>query len=611
MSLQDCTNRLSRKGGTVFFYGNGLIALLAFLIRFAVSYQLAENDPAVTVPSVITDMKTYLDLADQILKGKFPETFYYQPFYYAVFLPLCRFISTSALFPAFLQSLLGASTVYLTGKAARLLAGKTAGLCGAALCCFSLIHIYFTPYARLEVLQGFWITLLFYLLLRLRKKSSCLRWGIWGMILGCSILTRGNTILFLLPAGMVFFTLRKKLPRKQRALSVASLLLGMILLQMPFSIYNSVKTGHLCGPSTAGGAVLAFGNNPEGAPAGLELPYPKTYELWLSKEKECSIPQRMFQWFCREPGAFLEQQFQKGMLFWDSMDHPNNITEENARKSSLIRSLHFLPTGIILALALAGIFTSLYRKRYRYSRSIHLWLTFTLLYALSISLFYILARFRLPAIGLLCMGGGVFLGEFFRKSNTFTIRVRLLLLCGVSSFFVYGFNPLYAVAYEPFMARTFRPYGVQTEFDSSPWQWQTAPARTLKFRMICDHSSILRGGWSGIGSQFKVQKIFRIPEEIRLLDQALLVLPSPGRGGVAVLSVNGIHTAVPVQNGMLKIQIPVRREGENVCVDLEITDARGDWSCVLDTRRDYGRTRINGKEVPGELAAFLVVSVAP
>ena len=100
MSLQDCTNRLSRKGGTVFFYGNGLIALLAFLIRFAVSYQLAENDPAVTVPSVITDMKTYLDLADQILKGKFPETFYYQPFYYAVFLPLCRFISTSALFPA-------------------------------------------------------------------------------------------------------------------------------------------------------------------------------------------------------------------------------------------------------------------------------------------------------------------------------------------------------------------------------------------------------------------------------------------------------------------------------------------------------------------------------
>ena len=611
MSFQDFTNRLSRKGGTVFFYGNGLIALLAFLIRFAVSYQLAEADPAVTAPPVITDMKTYLDLADQILQGKFPETFYYQPFYYAVFLPLCRFISTSALFLAFLQSLLGAATVYLTGKAARSLAGTTAGLCGAALCCFSLIHIYYTPYALLEILQGFWITLLFYLLLRLRKRSSFLRWGIWGVILGCSILTRGNTLLFLIPAGMVFFSLRKKLSGKKWSFSLLGLLLGMILLQMPFSIYNSVKTGRICGPSTAGGAVLAFGNNPEGAPAGLELPYPKTYELWLSKEKECSIPQRMFQWFCREPGAFLEQQFQKGMLFWDSMDYPNNITEENARKSSLIRSLRFLPTGILLALALAGIFTSLFRKRYRWNRSIHLWLTFTLLYAMSIALFYILARFRLPATGLLCMGGGIFLGEFFRRHTTFTIRVRLLLLGGIAAFLVYGFNPLYAVAYEPLAARTFRPYGVQTEFDSSPWQWQKAPGHALKFRMVCDHSSILRGGWTGIGNQFKVRKIFRIPEQIRILDQALLVLPSPGRGGVAVLSVNGVYTAVPVQNGMIKLQIPVRNEGGEICVDMELTEARGDWSCVLDTRRDYGRTRINGEKVPGELAAFLILSIAP
>ncbi|MBO5723965.1 MAG: glycosyltransferase family 39 protein [Lentisphaeria bacterium] len=611
MSVQDFASRLSRKGGTVFFYGNILIALLAFCIRFAVSYQLAQSDPAVTNPSVITDMRTYLELADQILKGKFPETFYYQPFYYAVFLPLCRMISTGALFLAFCQSLLGAATVYLTGECGRLLAGKKGGLCSALLCCFAFIHVYFTPYALLEVLQGFWITLLFYLLLRLRKEPSYLRWGIWGFLLGCSILTRGNTLLFLIPAFMALFSLRKKFPRKRVVFCGGILILGMVLPQAPFAIYNTVKTGHLCGPSTAGGAVLAFGNNPEGAPAGLELPYPKTYELWLSKEKECSVPQRMLQWFCREPGAFLEQQFQKVMFFWDSMDYPNNVTEENARKSSLVRSLRFLPSGVILALALAGLLSILYRKRLRCSRRIRLFSAFVVLYFLSIALFYILARFRLPAIGLLCMAGAIFLGELFRKSNSFTIRVRLLLLGGIAVFMVYGFCPLYSVAYEPLMARVFRPCGVQTGFESSPWQWQTAPPQTKKFLMVCDHSSILRGGWSGIGAPFKVQKTFAVPEDLKILPQALLVLPAPGKGGIAVLSVNGIYTAVQVQNGMIKVSVPVQNVGGKVKVDLEVTESRGEWSCVLDTRRDYARTVINGKEVPGEFAAFLVLAVAP
>ena len=68
------SSRSSRKGGTVFPY-LPLIALGAFVIRFAVSWELIRHDPTTVSPSSITDMKTYLDLADGILKGVFPKNF--------------------------------------------------------------------------------------------------------------------------------------------------------------------------------------------------------------------------------------------------------------------------------------------------------------------------------------------------------------------------------------------------------------------------------------------------------------------------------------------------------------------------------------------------------
>ena len=595
------SDRSSRKGGTVFPY-LPLIALAAFAVRFAVSWELIRNDPAVAAPSPITDMKTYLDLADNILRGIFPHNFYYQPFYYAVFLPLCRL--AGEVWPlALVQSALGGLSVWLAGLCAQLIAGRKAGIFAALLAAFCAISIYFTPYALMETLQAFWIVLLAFLALRLRKNPDNKKlWIVTGLALGCSILTRGNTWCFL---PVLLWIAGREFNWKNFALRSALLLAFTLLPQVPFAAYNTVRNGRLCGPSTAGGAVLAFGNNPEGAPAGLEIPYPKTYELWLSKEKEISIPRRMWQWFREEPAAFLEQQFQKVMLFWDAADYPNNITEANAQKSSLMRTLHFLPTGVLLALGLAGVLCGFYQGYFRRRTGFLILTAFIVLYALSISAFYILARFRVPVLPLIAAAGGVFLTRLLRRLS-FGIRVRLIGLGALALFLVYGFMTLYAAAYEPLIASAIRPYGVQTRFETSPYEWPDQPGGP--YRLIADHSSVLRGGWLGAGQNFTAVKRFRLQDTPRG-NRALLVLPVFGEDGAVTLTVNGEQQRIVVKDRQICAEVPCRIENGEAVLEITLSGPAGEWTCAVDARRDYGRTVFDGKPVAHELVAFLIVPI--
>lgn len=595
-------NRSSRKGGTVFPY-LPLIALGAFLVRFIVSWQLIRNDPAVTAPSPITDMKTYLDLADGILRGDFPKNFYYQPFYYAVFLPLCRIFGGVWLL-ALAQSLLGGISVYLAGLCARFCGGRKAGIFGALLAGCCAISIYFTPYALLEVLQGFWIVLLLYLTLLLLHKITLPLLVSAGLVLGCSILTRGNCWCFL---PVLLYAVFRRHDWKNFLMRAGLLLALVLALQLPFAAYNTWRNGHLSGPSTAGGAVLAFGNTPEGAPAGLEIPYPKTYELWLSREKEIPIPRRMWEWFKAEPAAFLEQQFEKCMLFWDAVDYPNNITEYNAQKSPIMRTVRFLPTAVLLFLGLAGLFGLLCRKYPVRKRSFLVLAAFILLYALSISAFYILARFRVPILPLLAASGGVFLSAVFRKNLLFGSRVRLIASGAAAVFIVYGFMPLYSYAYEPLVMTAVRPYGVQTEFETCPYEWPGQPGGP--YLLITDHASSLKGGWNGIGNNFSAVKTF-LSKQTPRGGRALLVLPVFGESGSAALTVNGERQMVRTGKNQICAEVPFRLENGRILLDITLSEAQGEWTCAMDLRRDYGRTFLNGKPVPGELAAFLILPVS-
>ena len=173
------------------------ITIIALIIRAIICVQLF-NAPDVQTPNVQTDMATYLTMAKDILKGNWPDHYDYQPFYYTVFLPFClSIVSSSTALVMVMQTLLGSLAVWLVGLGTAQLYGRKAGLIAAVLLALARFHAFYTPFLLFEVLNSFWLALLFWLLVRSWKRNTWLLWMLSAVVLSCAALTRGNALLFL------------------------------------------------------------------------------------------------------------------------------------------------------------------------------------------------------------------------------------------------------------------------------------------------------------------------------------------------------------------------------------------------------------------------------
>ena len=583
----------------------GILTLLGMLLRLIVSYQLLKNDSFAFAPPGITDIATYHKLSDEICRGKFPEFFYYQPFYYTVFLPLAKLLTGSRLWgPALFQILCGGGIIWFGGLTAAMLKGRRAGLFAGFLAAFSLVLTVYTPYVLLEIQQCFYFTLLAYFTIRLTKKDCVWHWCGTGLVLSTAILSRGNALCFLPALILAFVYARKRFqyPVKKLLLRLGIFLLCMILPQMPFIIKNTTHFGTLTGPSSAGPAVLALGNNPEAPPGGLDLVYPRGYDIWIDSR---SVPGKIIHWFLDTPFDFLEFQCRKFLLFWDHSEIPNNISiSHSISKSSLLTHLPLIPTGIILVLAIASFF--IFLRRSFQQIPLLVFLLFPLLYALATAAFYILARFRVPAVGLLCIQGGlllpVFIAEWKKKDyrRLLFYRITPLLLATV---IVYTAYESYAYAYEPVFMRILRPSGVCLE--------DVKQKRTIVF----DHGPQLPLGWEllPLKNGMEIRKQFIPPTqnkannvelELRFAvfqtctfqcrindgEEIPISLAGPEPGKSAVMRNTRIPVGQPAADGIYRIRIESGLpSGEQEAAGL-----------FMDLRRNYGRTGVDGKVFPGE-----------
>ena len=88
------------------------ISALAVVLRLGVAWEFAAINGgwnSVFHPSSATDLATYMRLGAEVAEGKFHGVFYYQPFYYAVFLPLIRLVCGASVWAVIVvQSLLDA-----------------------------------------------------------------------------------------------------------------------------------------------------------------------------------------------------------------------------------------------------------------------------------------------------------------------------------------------------------------------------------------------------------------------------------------------------------------------------------------------------------------------
>ena len=465
---------LRRRNVKTFYLPLALLTLTAVVLRIVMTVQVVSTDPFAYDPPAVTDMATYHMLSRGILNGHFPEEFVYQPFYYSVFLPAVKFLLHSRFMSVGIaQSVCAGIIVWFAGLTGAMLRSRRTGLLAAALCAFSTMLFFYVPYALIEIQQAMWFTLLLFFTLRAMKTGRTLHFAVAGLILSFAILSRGNAWCFLPALGIAFFIAlrRKRFPTRGKAVLTAVLCLAAIVIpQMPFAVKNSLATHSLSGPSTAGPAVLTLGNNPESPPGGLPIPYPPTYDEWMEHESERSIPSRILDWFRAEPTAFLQLQAEKFFLFFDSHEIPNNLQlGVNASESGVFRIFGIVPTGLLIALTLAGFFLGIPRlKAHPGELLLHL---FVFLYALATVAFYVLARFRVPVIPFFATGAALFAADFMRtvrggRKNNRYLLLHVLPALIAGAYFAYFFYPGYRAWYEPGLTKLTRPDGVRLKTDS-------------------------------------------------------------------------------------------------------------------------------------------------
>ena len=580
------------------------ISIAALLLRLGVSAELAAingGNNSVFSPSKLSDLATYMQLARDMAAFQYSGEFYYQPFYYAVFLPVLYLVSGASIwFVIAVQSLLGAGCCWFAGLSAARLFGRNAGYAAAVLTAISTPLLLYTPFHQNETLQSFNLTLLFYLVLRAMEWKQLRFWTAAGIMTGIAILTRGN--IWILVPGIVLLGV---LAGRRRAVSGRRIAAGLgvfagllIAVQLPFAIHNTRVTGRLSGPSTAADAVLGLGNSQEAPPGGREpglpagpMEYPEAWHRMMELSRSgVSVAEQMFDWMCREPAAFFELQFRKLLLFWDYREIPNNVSLYGEGEASrILQVLVFGRSGLLLALALAGIVVLLPRLRLRDSLPVWLLLYFIAAYWGATALFYILSRFRAPILPLAAVAGGAFAGWMIRRwKSAPQARKQTLLLGGgalVAAFWLTtsGYE-FYRQQCEAAVMRLVRPAGTRLDLGDGKSAW-------------FDYGPLTFGGWQEQPHEpgMMLEKRFPLSPARAELEWTLLTV-TPGRLAVKI---NGEDQLFDLDRpGFSKVRMPVSCTDGTVRVDLLAVS--GEQRLICDAQRNYHRSRWNGRPLDGE-----------
>ncbi len=592
---------ITRRSWYFALWGAGVLALVWRLIA-AWEISCGEYAFAMFSPAKSTDLRTYMDLAQEIANGTFSGPFYYQPFYYSVFLVVCRWLSGGSVwFVVFVQALLGAFGTMTAGLSAARLGGKIAGLVAAYLTALCTILVFYTPFHQIATLQTFNLAVMSYFAIRAFQSGKYRHMGAFALFAAIGNLTRGNIILLFVPLCIAWAVISSKRFAIKKTLLGLLVCIGVFLaLESPFIIYNSIKTGRLCGPSTAADAVLALGNTPEAPPGGREpglpagpMEYPQAYHIWMQDHEKNPVWKKIVDYLVSEPAAYCELTFRKLLLFWDSREIPNNVSL--AGEGTTAGILKFtVPPGILLALGMAGMFLLL--KRLRKAPYLALYIT-VIFYWGATAAFYNLSRFRAPILPEMAVFAGLFVAEIVRRSRRDEwkfIRSRGVLSLAAGIFFVFGAYEFYRHSLESKVLRLVRPQGMTLTLPDQ---------RCVQFY----HGPMTFGSWRPVEAPQGTNICVEFPDlKNRNAGQNTEVEFSmqSAHAGIVVLEVNGVPLSSKFNSVEFK-KITVKLPEKTSRVNIKVLYNNADAFFIADFQRNYMASKLNGKVLDGELVMRL------
>jgi len=359
------------------------ILVVGFIIRLIYLYFL--KDTVYFNPLLMDkhDQKTFIIWAQQILKHPWyvdGKPFYMAPLYPYVLAIFYRIFSGNLILVLIFQLLLDVFLCGLLFYIGKKIYNQWTGIIAAFLGCFYKTSIVYASSVLSDSLIFFlYIFFLFFLYYALEKPNIG-RWISAGIILGFAALAKPTIAIYLpfLFIGLYLFPSKKLLPltisEKMQPLLVMSILIGFSgLVILPVTVRNFYISRQFIPICTNGMVNWQIGNSSDSI--GLFY-YPKGQLL-----SPFSL-------------AFWKLFITKVNIFFTSYEWPQNMTVYLMEDLIPFLKTAFVRFGFVVPIGMGGLLVLLKNWKKNF-----IFISFTLSNVLWVVLFFVVDRYRLPAVG--------------------------------------------------------------------------------------------------------------------------------------------------------------------------------------------------------------------
>jgi len=319
------------------------------------------------------------------------EVFGKEPLYYYFLAAIYKLFGYSHLAVYLIQALLTAIGAILIYKITSQLFNRAVGYIASLILALYAMSIFYDAILLRASLITFLNILLFYLILKADRDNRPMLWFLAGMSLGFSMLTRQN---ILLPFILLFILTRARSFKK--GINIALIFIaGLFIIVSPVLVRNYiVSDGNRIGISSQTDAFWV-GNVYDSSGIDFE-PDTATYKnlhLKTNGHAEKILP-LFFNELKARPKEYLQLYTRKIWMFFNGYEAPSNTNYYLYRSEfPTILRWPFFNFRFICGLALIGFFLSLSRLY-----KPHLAYIFFIVLSISLILFHILSRYRLPVV---------------------------------------------------------------------------------------------------------------------------------------------------------------------------------------------------------------------
>jgi 4-amino-4-deoxy-L-arabinose transferase-like glycosyltransferase len=337
---------------------------------------------------------------------------------------------------AAVQSLLGATIPPLAYLSARRWFGGTPAAWAGGMATVYLPSIFFGGLLMKPALSMFLVTVALWLLSgALDGAGGRASWPAAGAVLGLACLARGN-IIIMLPVLVAWILLRgdpaerpfSALRGPERWIETGTFAMAIALvLALPLA-HNYAVGGEWILSTANAGANFYIGNNPDNRSGEYQqLPFIRANPKFEQGDFETEAERRAgrelsdreisrfwfaesWSWIRSDPGAWAGLMWRKLRSFWGAFEIPDSLDYYLYRETAPVLRLPIPGYGLLAPLGLLGALLSLRRRGWP-----RLLLLFTAAYSLSVVVFFVFSRFRMPLVPALFIFAGFAVTDLYRR----------------------------------------------------------------------------------------------------------------------------------------------------------------------------------------------------